>query len=209
MRTPIAASFSSPTQTPVRPSTRSARRSSTSARWRASASLYGTSPSRRTSIVRPTCCACSTRASDDVRIPVLERPFHDRHELVSYGAIDDSMVVAEREIRHRPDRDRIVEYDGPLLDVADAQDRDLRLVDDGHPEERAEHAGVGDREGSAGDLLRLQLLAARAACQVGDGTAQAEQVAFVGVLDDRNDQPPVERDGNAAVPALPLRCVPR
>ena len=34
--------------------------------------------------------------------------------------------------------------------VADAENRDLRLVDDRHPEERAEDAGVRDRECAAG-----------------------------------------------------------
>ena len=50
------------------------------------------------------------------------------------------MVEAERQIRHRPDRDRVVDDDRPLLDRADAQDRDLRLVDDRHAELRAELA---------------------------------------------------------------------
>ena len=40
--------------------------------------------------------------------------------------------------RHRPDADRIVHDDGPLLDRADAENPDLRLVDDQDAELRAE-----------------------------------------------------------------------
>ena len=95
----------------------------------------------------------------DARIPVLERVLHVRHELVGDRAVDEAVVVAERQVRHRPDRDRVVDDDGPLLDGADAENRDLRLVDDRHAEQRAEHAGVRDRERAAGHLVGLELLA--------------------------------------------------
>ena len=51
-------------------------------------------------------------------------------------------------------------------------------------------------------FFRLQLLGARALGDVGDRAAQAEQVLLVGVLDDRHDQPAVERDGDAEVDVL-------
>ena len=70
----------------------------------------------------------------------------------------DAVIVAERQVRHRPDRDRVVDDDRTLLDVADAEDRDLRLVDDRHPEQRAEHARIGDRERAAGHFVGLELL---------------------------------------------------
>ena len=64
-----------------------------------------------------------------------------------------------------PNGDRVVDHDRALLDLADAEDGHLRLVDDRGAEQRAEHAGVGDRERPAFDLLRLQLLGARASAR--------------------------------------------
>ena len=112
------------------------------------------------------------------------------------------MVVAERQVRHRPDRDRVVDDDRPLLDRADAENRDLRLVDDRHPELRAELPGVGDGERAAVHFFGLELLRARAIGDVGDRAAQAEQVLLVGVLDDRHDQAALERDRDAEVDVL-------
>ena len=104
------------------------------------------------------------------------------------GAVDQPVVEAERQVRHRPDRDRIVDDHRPLFDRADAENRHLRLVDDRHPELRAELSGVGDRERAAVHFLGLELLGARAIGDVGDRAAQTEHVLLVGVLDDRDDQ---------------------
>ena len=112
------------------------------------------------------------------------------------------MVEAQRQVRHRPDGDRVVDDDGPLLDRADAEDRHLRLVDDRHAELRAELARVRDGERPAVHLLGLELLRARALGDVGDGAAQAEQVLLVGVLDHRDDQPALERHRDAEVHVL-------
>ena len=90
--------------------TRPARRSSTSARCSASASAYGTRPEP------PDLCIAQRLPQTDSRIPVLERLLHVRHELVGDGAVDEAVVVAERQVRHRPDRDRVVDDDRPLLD---------------------------------------------------------------------------------------------
>jgi hypothetical protein len=72
-----------------------------------------------------------------------------------------------------------------------------RLVDDGRAELFAEDAGVGEGEGAAGDFVRLELLAAGALGEVGDGAREAEEAALFGLLDDGNDEAPVERDGDA------------
>ena len=124
------------------------------------------------------------------------------HELIAGRAVDEPMVVAERQIRHRPNRDRIVDDDRALLDRADAENRHLRLVDDRHAELRAELAGVGDGERAAVHFFRLELLRARPLGDVGDRAAQPEQVLLVGVLDDRHDQAALERDGDPEVDVL-------
>ena len=78
----------------------------------------------------------------------------------------------------------------------------LRLVDDRRAELLAEDAGVGEREGAAGDLVGRQLLAAGAVGEIDDGAGDAEEVLLLRLLDDGNDQAPVQRDGDADVDVL-------
>ena len=78
--------------------------------------------------------------SDLVGVEVLQLLLDVRHELVGDRAVNQPMVEAQRQIRHRADRNRIVDDDRALLDRADAEDRDLRLVDDRHAELGAELA---------------------------------------------------------------------
>ena len=108
---------------------------------------------------------------------------HVHHELVGDRAVDDTMVVADRHVRAQPDRDGVVDDDRPFLDGTNPQDGDLRLIDDRHPEQRAEHAGVRDGERSTLHVIRRQLLVARARRQIDDGLADLEQALLIGVLD--------------------------
>ena len=87
----------------------------------------------------------------------------------------------------------------PLLDRADRKNGHLRLVDDRRADEGPEAARIGDREGSALDVLGHQPLGAGALGQVLHCARDAQQRQLVGVPHDRNDQSPVERDGDADV----------
>ena len=78
----------------------------------------------------------------------------------------------------------------------------LGLVDDGRAELLSEDAGVGDGEGAGADFVGLELLGAGALGEIGDGAGDAEEALFFGVLDDGNDESPVERDGDADVDVL-------
>ena len=136
--------------------------------------------------------------------PVLERRLHDVHERVALGAIDDPVVEREGDVAHRLDRERVgavghLDDLRPFLDRADAHDRDLRLVDDGRREERAEGAVVRHRERAARDLVRHELLGARPRGQVVRGPREAHEREVVGAPDDRHDEAPVESDGDAEV----------
>ena len=82
------------------------------------------------------------------------------------------------------------------------EDRDLRLADDRRAHERAEDAGIGDRERAVLHFARIELLRARALGEIVERPREPGQREVVGVLDDRNDQPPVERDGDADVVLL-------
>src|SRR5258705_10027790 len=83
----------------------------------------------------------------DRELTAFELFFHVGEKLLGIRAIDDAMIKAEREIRHVPNRDVVFavrrrENFGALFDLADTEDRHLRLVDDGRAEQAAKDAGV-------------------------------------------------------------------
>src|SRR5207302_10767923 len=84
----------------------------------------------------------------------------------------------------------------------DAEDCALRLIDDRGSKLLAEDAGVGEGEGAAGDLVRSKLLSAGAVGNVNDGAGDAEEVLLLRLFDDRDDEAPLERDGDADVDVL-------
>ena len=71
----------------------------------------------------------------------------------------------------------------------------------GVPKQRAEAAGVRQRERAARHLVRRQLLRAPALGEIGQRARQPEQVELLGVVDDRHDEilAVVDRDGDAEV----------
>src|ERR1022692_2366598 len=84
----------------------------------------------------------------DFFTPVFKSLLYDDHELVGHGAIDNAMVVAEREVNDGTDGDGICavfvgDDHGLFGDTADAHDGHVRLVDDGQAEDSAKLAGVG------------------------------------------------------------------
>ena len=92
-----------------------------------------------------------------------------------------------------------VSDDRLLGDTANAHDRHLWLVDDRHAELGSEDARVGDGERSALYLVGLELLGAGTFAEIGDGALQADEAALLGVLDDGDNESPVEGDGDAEV----------
>src|SRR5271157_6491508 len=114
------------------------------------------------------------------------------------------MVVAEGEVNDGTDGDGIgavpvSEDHGLFGDATDAHDGRVRLVDDGQAENGAELAGVGDGEGGAFDVGGHELLGTGTLAEVGDAALQSEEVEFVGVLENGDDEPPIEGDGYAGV----------
>src|SRR6266700_6302882 len=78
-------------------------------------------------------------------------------KLLSIGPVDNSMIKAQRKISQVANRDVVFpvtgrKYLGALFDFADAQNRDLRLIDYRRSEQAAKNSGIGDRKCSAGDL---------------------------------------------------------
>src|SRR5665811_216707 len=143
----------------------------------------------------------------DFFTPVFESLLYDNHELVGEGAVDNAMVVAQREMNDRTNGDGIRaifvgDYHGLFGDTADAHDGDVRLVDDGQAEDGAKLSGIGDGEGCTFDVSQHELLRTGALAEVGDAALQSEEVEFVGVLENGDDEPPIERDGDAGVDVL-------
>jgi hypothetical protein len=77
------------------------------------------------------------------------------------------VIDGERHIAARLHRDplliALLHHHGAPLELADPEDRRLRLVDDDRcGEEAAAHAVIGDREGAAPHIRRRQFAGARA-----------------------------------------------
>src|ERR1035437_2603770 len=143
----------------------------------------------------------------DFFTPVFKSLLHDSHELVGHSTVDNAMVVAQGEMNDRTNGDGIRaivvgDYHGLLGDAADAHDGHVRLIDDGQAEDGAKLAGVGDGEGCTFDVRRHELLCTGAFAEVGDAALQSEEVELVGVLENGDDESPIERNGDAGVDVL-------
>ena len=77
---------------------------------------------------------------------VFDRLFHFDEEGDGLFAVDEAVVVTERQIHHRADDDLAVDGDGAVVDGVHAEDGALGRVDDRRGEEGAEGAAVGDGE---------------------------------------------------------------
>jgi len=121
---------------------------------------------------------------------------------VGDGAIDDAMVVAERDIAHRPDGDGIVDDHGALFDGAEAENADVWLADDRQAKKSAEDAGIGDGEGALLHFLGLEFLGAGALAEIGNAALQAEEIQVSGVLEDGTISP---QSRATAIPTLMFR----
>ena len=116
------------------------------------------------------------------------------------------MVVAEGEVGHVANADRVVPEvvlhdDGPLLDHPGAEDRDLRLVDDRRPEEIAEDAHVGDREGAALDVVEVQCLGSGLLGERVRSLGQPHETQSIGVPEHGHDKllPVIQRHRDSEV----------
>src|SRR5882672_1497932 len=90
--------------------------------------------------------------------------------MVGHRAVYDAMIEREADRGDVADRDRVavasLDHPGLLVNSAKSEDGNLRLIDDRRGGVTAEETEVGDREGSAGNLIRFELFAARAIGQV-------------------------------------------
>src|SRR2546422_4034140 len=77
-------------------------------------------------------------------------------EARAVGAVGDAVVERQRQRQQQPRLDPALAYDGLLPGAGDAEDRDLRIVDDRDGAGAAEGADVGDREGATAQVVERQ-----------------------------------------------------
>src|SRR5438093_2635877 len=120
---------------------------------------------------------------DLFRRPVLDAGLHVVEKSRRRQAVDDAMVERHGEVHDRANPNGVTDHDRAPADRLGAQDRGLGLVDDGLARDRAEGAGVVQREGAAAHVLRPQRLAACPRGEVVDRMRQVDGPHQVGVLD--------------------------
>src|SRR3954447_4809846 len=102
-----------------------------------------------------------------VALPALEPLAQVAQEAARVRAVDETVVVRERDVHERTDRDdvlaeRVLHNPRALHERVRAEDAGLRLVDHRRAVEGAVAAGVRDRERAALDVVGYELLGARA-----------------------------------------------
>src|SRR2546426_12776885 len=96
-------------------------------------------------------CGQKLNKSSDLFAPILQRFFHQSHELIGNGAVDETVIVAERQMHQRADRDGIIavavgDDNRSLRDPAHSHNGGVGLIDDGEPEDCAELSRIRDGE---------------------------------------------------------------
>src|ERR1051326_3376041 len=101
------------------------------------------------------------RSAEKQQRRLFEGALDPLNKLGRLPAIDDAVIEGGGEIHHLADRDLPVTHDRALGDAVDADDRDLRIIDDRRRGETAERAETRHRDGRARYLLAAGLAAAR------------------------------------------------
>ena len=112
---------------------------------------------------------------------VLEQLLDAHQEAHSLAAVDDAVVVGERDIHHRPDDDFFVPHDRAPLDCMHAQNADLGRVEDRRRHQRAVNTAIGDRESAAGQLRQRQRAVLGPGRQIDDRFLDVGKGLLVGV----------------------------
>src|SRR5690606_16655376 len=103
------------------------------------------------------------------------------------------------QVVHRADDDLAVLHNGAVLGGVNAQDRGLRRINDGCGQHGAEHAAVGDGEGTACQLFQTELAVTRTRAEVGNRFLDVGDGHLVGVAQNGHHQTTRAANGNADV----------
>src|SRR5690606_25832803 len=108
------------------------------------AAMYPAGPEPMTTASKRSDIPSPPSQNDDQAGRIFHRLLDCDEEQHRFAAVDDPMVVRQREIIHRSHHDLAVLDHGTLLGGMDAEDGRLRRVDDGGRKHRAEHTAVAD-----------------------------------------------------------------
>src|SRR6185503_13934388 len=146
-----------------------------------------------------------SRSSVDrsVRTDRLEPRLDVAQERGAAGAVVRAVVDTEDHVHDGPDRDDVAIGcrlgDRALGDRLHRHDPDLRHVEDRHDQIGAEVTGVVDGEGAAAEVIEPELVRTRPIRDIGDGEVEPVDRERVRVTDDRDQEPVVDRYGDADV----------
>ena len=112
------------------------------------------------------------------------------------------MVEGDGHVPELADDELPVANRGPRRDPVEAEDPDLRMVDERGDDEAAEPARAGDGERGATELLRRQGAGARRVGQAGHVLRELVDGAAVAAAHDGDDEALLRLDGDAEVVAV-------
>ena len=121
-----------------------------------------------------------------------------------FAAVDEAVIVGQRDVHHRADDDLAFAGHGAVLDRVHAEDAALRRIDDRRREQRAEDAAVGDRERAAFEVLGLEFVLGGAAAEVVDRLLDFGEAQPLGESQHGHDQALRAADGDADVVVVPI-----
>src|SRR5262249_40286800 len=116
----------------------------------ASAPARATTTKRRRAVTRR---SLTQLGLDQQDARVLDQLLDAHEEAHRFTAVDDAVIVGQSGVHHRTQHDLAIDADRTLLDRVQAEDADLRRVEDRRAHQRAEDAAVRDAEGPAAQVL--------------------------------------------------------
>src|SRR5262249_48934628 len=108
-----------------------------------------------------TSCKTGAASSEGEHKWLFERFGDPAQESVRVGAVDDAMVVRQRQRQHQPRLELRAVPRGLVAAARDAEDRDFGPVDDRAEPHAADAAEVRDRDDAARHLVERELAGAR------------------------------------------------
>ena len=125
--------------------------------------------------------------------PLLQRGDDSRQEGIGLKRIEGAVIDGERQVTHGAHADRfqafLFHHAYAALELADAQNGHLRLIDDdGSRQQAAAHPVIGNRECAAANILRRQLASPGRRNQLAQLQRHAEKIQLLRAVDHRHDQ---------------------
>src|SRR5687767_14826386 len=113
--------------------------------------------------------ACTVTVSiEEQRAGILDQLLDTHEEPDGFGTVNDAMVVGQSDVHHGPEDDLPSNRHRALLDLVEPEDPDLRRIQDGRAQKRAEYAAVGDGERAAFEIREGERAVLRAPREIAD-----------------------------------------